>query len=503
MSVHKKAIGGMFWQLLNFSSVAIIQIGYLMLMARMLPKEAHGHFAILNVFVSVFSIFSQVGVSSALIQKKEISDSDVSFAFYATLGLSLIIFGAVSLLSPLLAEFYNHDVSAIQIIVISSTVVFSSLTLVPMALLQRSFKYKRVFTVNMLALMLGYALTGIITATIIPNVWAMIWVTVIYSFVLMLSAFGANPIKLTPLSYNKDEADILKYGFNLSLIRLLSYFPSQIDKLILGKFVPASFLGIWTRGQFISLIPGKYFGGLFDGVLFSYFSKLQHDKALLQRIYLRILSLLTILLTVISVFCVTYAREVVLIFLGRNWEQAEQIVVILSLAIPLSIMARTTDIIARSSATLKPSRNMKIVYLALVVASALIGGYFKDMTILSVTQLAAIGIYVVLMLRIAALILNLRSIEVFKEVLWALPVSVVALLVSLGINTYIKAYWTRTLLTSGISLLLTLLVLGGVVYLYPGILGRANCQYLRKIADLLPQSKLARPVKLLLIRWLS
>lgn len=465
-----------------------------MLMARMLPKNIHGQFAIINVFITIFSIFGQVGVSSALIQKQSVSDSDINYSFWATFAISLGVFATVAACAVPLSNFYYGKVNAFQITIASFSVVLSSITLVPVALLQRDFQYKKIMFINATALLIGYVIAGPLLAVFLPNVWALILVTVLHAGTLAIAAYVARPIQLSSPRRDHQNKEILHFGLNLSIVRLLSYLPSQIDKLIIGRLSSENFLGVWTRGQFISLVPGKYFGGLFDGVLFSYFSRLQAQPNTLQRAYIQLLSLLTMSLMLIAVFCAVYAREVVLIFLGPNWSEAEPIVLVLSVAIPLSIMARTTDVIARSSSSLRPSRIVKLSYLLLIAMGAVIGGLKQDFVWLATLQLISITIYVALMVRVSCKLLNASYRLVIARLADALPIAFATLILSWAVKAA-----CMSILGAGsaslISFIISIVLLVLLVFLWPGILGRENILFLRKLAEDMPANKAMRPIK--------
>ena len=64
-------------------------------LARLLPPENFGMVAVVTVFTTFFSMFSTLGLSTAVIQKKELTDGDLrsigGLMFYVALALAAVV----------------------------------------------------------------------------------------------------------------------------------------------------------------------------------------------------------------------------------------------------------------------------------------------------------------------------------------------------------------------------------------------------------------------------
>lgn len=92
----------------RFGTLAVSLAANLVLV-RMLTPEDFGCIGILLVFVAVSQTLIDGGFTAALIQKKEVSQTDYSTVFYWNLILSVLLIGALALVSPLVAAFYRID----------------------------------------------------------------------------------------------------------------------------------------------------------------------------------------------------------------------------------------------------------------------------------------------------------------------------------------------------------------------------------------------------------
>ena len=87
-SLKHKAKKGLYWKFLQqFSNYGVgLIIG--ILMARMLSPEDYGLTAIPAVFFAISGLFISGGFGVALVRKPELSEKDLSTAFYYTLFIS-------------------------------------------------------------------------------------------------------------------------------------------------------------------------------------------------------------------------------------------------------------------------------------------------------------------------------------------------------------------------------------------------------------------------------
>ena len=78
----------------NYSCV-ILQLGFSAVLARILLPEDYGVIGVMTVFTTFFSVLANMGIGTAVIQNKELSDYDVSniftFNLYIAIGLSQYI----------------------------------------------------------------------------------------------------------------------------------------------------------------------------------------------------------------------------------------------------------------------------------------------------------------------------------------------------------------------------------------------------------------------------
>ncbi|QNE38680.1 oligosaccharide flippase family protein [Hymenobacter sp. NBH84] len=100
-NVASAAVRGVQWTTAATVANALMQIGYTAVMARLLDPAAFGLVAMSGVVLRFGSYFAEMGLGHALVQRPEISKTDIRAAFTASIGLSIGVAALAWLLAPL------------------------------------------------------------------------------------------------------------------------------------------------------------------------------------------------------------------------------------------------------------------------------------------------------------------------------------------------------------------------------------------------------------------
>ncbi|WP_170265155.1 lipopolysaccharide biosynthesis protein [Salibacter halophilus] len=318
MSLKRKTFLGLKWTALQqvITQGATFIIGVL-LMRFLSPKE-FGLLAMVTVFSSFLNIFQDFGLTSSLIQKKNIKDGDQQVIFWVMLVISIILAGVLFLSSGFLADFYEEpEVSKIAK-VLSATFIIGVFGSVNSAVLRRNMRFKEISLFRSLSV----SISGIIAVYLAYKgfgVWSLVSQNIINIslFSVLISFKGDFKPKLM---FKKDTLkEHLSFGIPLFGSRSLNYFSKNTDKLLIGKFLTKSDLGIYTRAFNLLYLPVHKVGLVFTGVLFSAFSKMKSDSSKISGIYLNITKLIIYGLAPFLILLQVYTRDIVVKLFGIEW----------------------------------------------------------------------------------------------------------------------------------------------------------------------------------------
>ena len=130
MSLAKRAVRSLNWQVLTLSFQAIATIIFLMIKSRIISKEAFGIFAIVNVLIALLQMFTEFGFGAALIQRKENKPAHISFAFYSTLATGIFLYTIIVLAAPFIVSFYENKFETSVVLAIGLNMIILSLGII-------------------------------------------------------------------------------------------------------------------------------------------------------------------------------------------------------------------------------------------------------------------------------------------------------------------------------------------------------------------------------------
>ena len=79
----------------------------IIILARLLYPEDFGIVGMAAIFTGFISRFNELGLSSALIQRKDVNEMHLSTSFWTSLGAGMILCILTILVSPYIAEFFQ------------------------------------------------------------------------------------------------------------------------------------------------------------------------------------------------------------------------------------------------------------------------------------------------------------------------------------------------------------------------------------------------------------
>ena len=150
-----------------------ITIAATSVMARLLTPQDYGLVGMVAFFTVFVSMYKDLGLSAATIQKSEINAEQISTLFWVNLLLSLGITLLTAALAPLIAWFYREPQLTWITVVTAAGIIISGLAVQHEALLRRQMRYSALAIISLTSMFMGYAV-GIIMAWRGFSYWALV-----------------------------------------------------------------------------------------------------------------------------------------------------------------------------------------------------------------------------------------------------------------------------------------------------------------------------------------
>jgi lipopolysaccharide exporter len=333
-SLTERSLRAVKWNYLGVVARIVSQLVAQILLARLLGPEAFGLFAVAFIVVGVGNILVEMGLGSALVQKKELTDEDVRFAFTWIIVAGLAMAALVFLLSGAIASFFN-DVRVAEIIRgLTPVFLLQALAVVPLSLLKRELAFKAVQGVQIVSYLIGFLIVGIGAALLGAGVWSLVaaWIAQTLTSAIIFNVIRRHPMK--PLFSPRDQV-IQGFGTRVLLTNMANWAIENVDNLLVGKLFGPTALGLYSVSYNLVRTPANHLVVTLQTVLFPASARAQDNHEGLRRAYLTVVAGVALMAIPIFGGVAAVSGTVVEALFGNKWLDAAPILLPLALAMIL------------------------------------------------------------------------------------------------------------------------------------------------------------------------
>ena len=322
------AAHGVRWSAIARPTVEILQLGSIVILARLIVPAEFGRYAIALIAQEVAYLMVAGGLSSALVQRKTIDrehqQTGMALGLLAGLALAVITLIAASVI---VAPIFGGR-TAFFVRLMAPLCLVSALSTVPTATLRRNMAFRRLSEIEVLSTLarvvvcIGLALVGLSGEALVLGVLAGSLATGVIAWV------SAPPP--APRLYRKAARELLSYGLPVSLASVSWIGFSNVDYAIIGARLGALQTGFYFRAYTLSVEYQSKISVVMSQVGFPVLARTR-SAAELSQLYRQMVRTLTILLFPLLVLLTITAPVLVPFLFGARWASAVVPVQILAL----------------------------------------------------------------------------------------------------------------------------------------------------------------------------
>lgn len=329
MSLKQASISGVKWSSISQVSRQIMQLVTTAVLARLLSPSDFGLVGMATITIGFVGIFSDLGTSSAIIQRKNLSDSLLNSLFWINVVFGLLAMVILLVVAPLVANFYQEPRVTLVLRVLSFTFLMSGISILQKAILERNLAFNTSAKIEISAVVAG-SLLGISTAVMGWGVWSL--VTQSLAVVSLTTILLWTVSKWQPkLAFSWEEVqEVSNYSLNLTAFSIFNYFARNADYILIGRFLGSQDLGYYTLAYRLMLYPLQNVSAVIGRVMFPALSKLQDDNARFSFAYLKMSSTIALISFPLMVSIWALAKPFILTFFGQQWQPVILLLMILA-----------------------------------------------------------------------------------------------------------------------------------------------------------------------------
>lgn len=330
-SLREQAVEGTLWSAIAQVGVQLTGLLSTAILARLLLPKEFGVVGMAMIFIGLGEQLNELGLSSAIVQRKDLHPEHMSTSFWSTVGMAVALALALVATAPWVALFFKEPRVVGVLRLISLDFVLASLAMVPRSLLQRHLRFRGI-ALSQLAGGIAYGVVAIVAALLGAGVYSLVVGQLAFTFacnMVVWKVCGWNP----RFEFSRRRfGELSSYSFNMLGANMLSYAGANVDKFLVGRLLGPASLGVYSMAYNLATTPQRKISRLFLSVLFPAFSRIQDEGARLREAFLRSQKLLAVLICPMLVGLAFVASDFVTVVLGGKWGDAVWPIRILCLA---------------------------------------------------------------------------------------------------------------------------------------------------------------------------
>lgn len=370
--LKQRAVRGGLAKLTAQVATSLLRLGSLMLLARVLTPGDFGLIGMVTVVVGVLSLFRDMGLSTATIQRSSVSHEQLSALFWINLLVGLVLCCITVALAPVLVAFYREPRLMWVTITLAASFVINAAGLQHSALLQRQMRFTVLSAIEILSLVVS-VVVGISMALLGAGYWSLVGMTMAGPAVSTAGVWLIGGWAPGPPRAAAEVGAMLRTGGIVTANGLVVYAAYNVEKVLLGRFWGADALGIYGRAYQLINVPTENLNSAISGVALAALSRVKDDPVRLRSYFLKGYALLIATTLPITATCGLFADDMVVLMLGPQWSEAGPIFRLLAPTIIIFGLINPTWPLLVAQGLLKRSLHIALVIAPLVIVAYAIG----------------------------------------------------------------------------------------------------------------------------------
>ncbi|GAA0510905.1 polysaccharide transporter, PST family [Halorubrum aquaticum] len=415
--VQQAAKGGVWMTVIRVLSQGSYLV-MLLVLARLLSPRDFGILGIALLTLSAIKKFSNIGISTALVQQKaEDVDEYLNTAWMLEIGRGVLIVVALFLTAPFIARFFgeaNSELTAVIRVIGVSPLIYGLQNPAVVYFrkdldFHKEFVYQTTSSFVRCGVGIGYAIVS-------PTVWALVVAFISVNASKVVLSYALHDYRPWPSVDRAALSELVDYGKWITGASITQFIHSEGDDVFVGWFLSATAVGFYQYAHRIADMPATQFTQVITTVTFPAFSKLQDDATALRDALLGTTRLVAVVAFPVSAGMALIAPSFVPVALGEKW--TPMILPLQLLSVFGLLHAITRHFGGVFNALNRPDYNMKLDVVRIVCLAVVIWPATAQWG-LAGTATAVIGVYLFPMFPLdvyaVSTLIEAHPLEIFHE----------------------------------------------------------------------------------------
>lgn len=343
-------------------------------LARLLTPEEIGLYSVVVAILGLAHVLRDFGVTSYLIQERELTREKIATAFTLTLIVAVTLFAVLYFSADMIARFYDDVRVAAVVRVMAINFLLLPFSSTALALLRREMRFDAMFwiagvsTIANFVVALALALFGY-------GYWSLVLASVASTAATCIVATCYSINGLVHRLTLSEWRVVTNFGVQSSVARIVSEVALNMNELVIGRVLGFSAVGIFSRAQGVMNLFHRDLMGAVKNVAFPAFAKAHRTEDDMEEIHIKSTATAAAFAWPFFGFFFLFPAEAILLMFGPRWGDAVPLVPIFcvagSVAVLWTFSLQLLTAMGRIDLTMKAELIVQSVRILIVLLCAL------------------------------------------------------------------------------------------------------------------------------------
>ncbi len=449
---------GYLWTLFGAGSRQVLSFFSGIVLARILSPSDFGTIAACLLFTEVASTLVSSSFVSALVQRRDVSDRELSTVFVLQLLMGMAMALVLVGVAPFVGRFMGNPRIGPVLALLSLNPILLAFISPSMVIVRRNLAF-RLLTLVGFTQVITYGVVGVASASLGQGVWSLAWARTATNAVGALHLAYATGWRPSLRLNWSAAASFWKISAQFAGRNILDDVSRNGDYLIVGWRLGVEPLGFYSRAYSLMTLPISKLSDSLGTVLFPAFSKIQDERERLVWGMVKASCLISLTLFPLLVGLQVVAPDLIAVVYGSKWMPTVPPLQVMCVAGLFYALDPPAVSLIHAKGYLPQEINRQLVHLVCLVAGVL-GGTLWGTTGAAWGVVLAALVHWVLLLRLLKRRIGLPVLGYLGALVPAgcasAVMAVVVLMFRMGMSRYVGM--------AGVAGLACSIALGGVTY---------------------------------------
>ncbi len=296
----------------------VLMLGSQIILARLLNPVDFGIVAMVAPILGFVTIMADLGLLQAIVQRPVLTRGELNAVFWINAVLSIAMAALLMGLAPLLAWIYHEPKLIPVTLALASLVVVTGLTLVQIALLNRTMGFGVLSGTETLSLALGLG-AGALAAWKGLGYWSLVISQATISVSAASIFWLASSWRPSRPVFESESLRILRFGGNITVSNIANYMNTVLDNVLVGYNLGEAPLGLYDRAWKLAVLPMTQLLAPINRVAVPALSGLANDAERYRNAFAQMLRILLVLALPGLAVAVMVADPMIGLLFGPKW----------------------------------------------------------------------------------------------------------------------------------------------------------------------------------------